>query len=128
MSLRSRLPTNPNGATTVYARLARSAYPQRVEIAASVARQQTPPDKGAQDALAQGGLHLEHGIPINATGRVEDDTRRCGLDIGILCHFLKHPIDHANVEMRMLVQAGAEPMNEGDCADVARTTFRLTQQ
>jgi len=75
MSLRSRLPTNPNGATTVYARLARSASPQRVEIAASVARQQTPPDKGAQDALAQGGLHLEHGITINATGRVEDDTR-----------------------------------------------------
>ena len=34
-----RLPTNPNGATTVYARLARSASPQRLEIAASVARQ-----------------------------------------------------------------------------------------
>ena len=76
--------------------------------------------KGAQDASAQGGLHLEHGIPINATGRVEDDTRRCDLDIGIPCHFLKHPIDHANEEVHMLVQAGAEPMNEGDCADVQR--------
>jgi hypothetical protein len=34
--------------------------------------------EGAQDATAQGGLHLEHGIRINADGWVKDDGRRCG--------------------------------------------------
>ena len=37
---------------------------------------QTPAHEGAQDASAQGGLHLSHSIRINATGRVKDDTRR----------------------------------------------------
>jgi len=32
--------------------------------------QQAPADEGAQDASAQGGLHLSHGIRINAAGRV----------------------------------------------------------
>jgi hypothetical protein len=32
-----------------------------------------------QDAFAQAGLHLGHGIRIHASGRVEDDTRRTGL-------------------------------------------------
>lgn len=38
--------------------------------------QQAPPNKGAQDAPTQGGLHLGCGIRAHAGGRVEDDFRR----------------------------------------------------
>jgi len=37
---------------------------------------QAPAHEGAQDASAQGGLHLSQGIRINAGGRVKDDSRR----------------------------------------------------
>ena len=47
--------------------------------------EQTTPNKGAQDAPAQAGLHLAHGIRIririHAGGRVEVDTRRAGLEL-----------------------------------------------
>ena len=37
--------------------------------------QQAPPDKGAQDAAVQAGLHLAHGMRIHGGGWVEFDTR-----------------------------------------------------
>ena len=42
--------------------------------------EQTAPDKGAQDAPAQAGLRLAHGMRIHGGGRVEVDTRRLGTD------------------------------------------------
>ena len=45
--------------------------------------EQTTPNKGAQDAPAQAGLHLVHGMRIHAGGRVEDDTQQGGLIVGI---------------------------------------------
>ena len=86
--------------------------------------QQTAPHKGTQDAPTQAGLRLGYGLRSHAGGGVEDDARRAGLHTGLRVrialarHFIKHPIDCANVEMNMLVQAGAEPVDEGDCADV----------
>jgi hypothetical protein len=55
-------------------------------------------DEGAQDATAQICLYLGHSGLIDSTGRVKDDTR----------HFLKHPIDHAYMEVHMSVQAGTK--------------------
>jgi hypothetical protein len=37
-------------------------------------------------------------------------------------HTLKHPIDCADVEVHVLIEAGAEAVDEGDCADVQRTS------
>jgi len=84
------------------------------------ALQQAPPHEGAQDALAQGGLRLYYGNLIDPAGRVEDDARRGGFTIGnnVPRHFLKHPVHHTDVEMHMLVQTGAEAVNEGHCADM----------
>jgi len=45
---------------------------------------QTAPNKGAQDAAAQGGLHLVHGFRIHAGGGVEDHTRPAGLITGLI--------------------------------------------
>ena len=85
--------------------------------------EQTAPNKGAKDAAAQGGLRLAHGIRIHAGGRVEDDIRRAGLSVGINIaplarHFLKHAIDCADVKVHMLIEAGAEAVDEGDRANV----------
>ena len=98
--------------------------------------QQAPPDKGAQDAPAQAGLHLAHGIRIrihiHGGGWVEDDAQRAGLITGLVTglivsistiaprarHFLKHAIDCANVKVHMLIEAGAEAVDEGDRANV----------
>ena len=33
-------------------------------------------------------------------------------------YFLKHSTDHAHIKMHMLVQAGAEAVNTGDCANM----------
>jgi len=51
---------------------------------------------------------------------MKDDARRCGLNISIARarHFLKHPIDDAHMEVHMLVQAGAEAVDEGHGTDV----------
>ena len=51
---------------------------------------------------------------------MENDARRGWFTIGhtIARHFLKDPIDCAHMKVHMLVQAGAEPVDEGDCADV----------
>ena len=40
------------------------------------------------------------------------------MGIAVARHFLKHPIDHADMEVDMPVQAGAESVDEADCADV----------
>ncbi len=58
------------------------------------ALQQAPAHKGAQDAAAQGGLNLCNGIDIDAACWEEDH---------VALHFLKHSIDHANVEVNMLI-------------------------
>ncbi len=81
---------------------------------------QTTPDKGAQNAAAQISLRFSHGNLIDSTDLVEDDARRCGLGIGISFarHNLKHPVNHANMEVHMRVQVRSEAVNEGDCADV----------
>jgi hypothetical protein len=79
---------------------------------ASKLLQQTTADKGAQNAAAQGGLCLGDGIRVDTTCRVEDDAR-----LGSL----KHPIDHADMEVHMLIEAGAETVDEGDCANVQRS-------
>ena len=86
--------------------------------------QQAPSDESAQERQAQTGLGFVHGIRIHAGGGVEDDTCRAGLRTGFIVsialarHFLKHAIDHANVEVHMLVQTGAKAVDEGDCAYV----------
>ena len=41
-----------------------------------------------------------------------------GIGIGVARHHLKHPIDHADMEVHMLIQAGAEPVDESYCADM----------
>ena len=69
-------------------------------------------DRTAQwcQTTAQVGLHLGHGIRIDSTGRVKTKFRRakndahgwrCGLGIGnnVARHLLKHPVNHADVEV-----------------------------
>ena len=34
------------------------------------------------------------------------------------CQVLKHPIDHTDVKVHMLIEAGVEPVNEGYCTNV----------
>ena len=81
---------------------------------------QAPPDKGPQDAPVQIGLHLCYDCLVDSTGRVKNDARRCGCGISInfTWRHLENAVNHANMEVRMLVQAGAEPVNEGHCADM----------
>jgi hypothetical protein len=48
---------------------------------------------------------------------------RCGAGALLTClarHFLKHPIDYADMEVNVFVQTGAKAVDEGDCADVRR--------
>ena len=84
--------------------------------------QQTPANEGAQDAAAQIDLYLGHSGLIDSTGRVKDDARPCGwrggINVALARYFLKHPVDHTDVEVHMPVQAGAEPVDESDCANV----------
>ena len=53
------------------------------------------------------------------------------MDVGInvalalVRHFLKHAIDHTNVEVHMAIQAGAEPVDEGHRANVQRRPVHL---
>jgi len=67
---------------------------------------------------------LGHGFRIHPGGGVEDHTRPAGLIRGLrtglsvssaLAHrFRNHAIDCADVEVNMLVQAGAQAVDEGD--------------
>jgi len=41
-----------------------------------------------------------------------------GIGFGVACHHLKHPVNHADMELHMPVQAGAESVDESDCAQV----------
>jgi hypothetical protein len=86
--------------------------------------QVAPANEGTQDAFAQGGLYLCQGIRINAAGWVVDDARRGGVDISIAHYFLKHSIDHADMEMHMFVQAGTETVEKGHRADMQRRLVR----
>ena len=40
------------------------------------------------------------------------------MGIAVARHFLKHIINHTNMEVHMPVQAGAEPVDDRDCANV----------
>ena len=60
-------------------------------------------DEAAKDASAQHSLCLGRSLRINAADRVGDHAWRCVLPIKIR-HLLKHPIDHTDVEMRVLVR------------------------
>jgi hypothetical protein len=42
----------------------------------------------------------------------------CGISAALAHQFLKHPVHHTDVEVDVFVQAGAEPVDEGHCADV----------
>jgi hypothetical protein len=69
--------------------------------------------KGAQQALAHAvlylGLHLGKGDLVDLGGVKRDRLHTGG-------QRLKHPIDHAHMEMHMRVQVGTEPVNKGNCA------------
>jgi len=41
------------------------------------------------------------------------------------CHFFKYPIDHTHVKVHRFVQAGAEAVNKGHCADVQVCLVRI---
>ena len=66
-----------------------------------------PPDKGAQDAFVQGGLHMSHDIRIHTSGRVKDDARWWGLigciSVAISRRFLKHAITCATPETHQAI-------------------------
>ena len=84
--------------------------------------QQTPANEGARDAAAQISLYLGHSGLIDSTGWVKHDAQRRGLGIGISValarYFLKHPVDCSDIKVHMPIQAGAEAVDEGDCANV----------
>jgi hypothetical protein len=41
-----------------------------------------------------------------------------GISVALACHFLKHPINHANMEVHISVQAGPNPVDESHGAHV----------
>ena len=103
----------------IFALLAISTEESRIN-----ALDQTLPDEGTQDTSAQVKLHLRHSSPLNPAGRVKSKfwrasqhARRCGISISIAWHHLKHPIDDANMEMNVFVQAVAKPGNESHGTD-----------
>ena len=48
-----------------------------------------------------------------------------GIGISFALHDLEHFGDHADVEVDMLVQAGAEAVNDGGCANVQHCLIDL---
>ena len=62
-----------------------------------------PPDNGAQNASAQGGLCLSHQNLVDSIGRMEDYPWRRGFSIGVSVarHFLNHAIDHTDVTTKL---------------------------
>ena len=74
--------------------------------------------EGVQQAAAHSSVHLGDSRLIKPAGRMKMHARKCwGLDSVVSRHRLKHPIDHAHMEMHMRVQAGAETVNKGHDAD-----------
>ena len=89
--------------------------------------------------------HLSHASLVDPSGRMKNHARRrCGFGISFALHLLKHPVHHADVttklrrrltiarracyaevKMHMLIQAGAESVNEGDCADAQACPVHL---
>ena len=53
---------------------------------------------------------------------MEDDAVTSAL---LARHRLKHPIDHTDMEVHMLVQAGAEPVDKGYGANVQRCLVHM---
>lgn len=110
--------------------------------------------KGAQDALASAGLHLDNGGLVGLTGRVKTKCRRTKTDLkwcrrifigGVCCHF-EYTVNDADVatsvsgatnlypsygttKMHMGVQAGAEAVNKGrrTGAQCCRVNFGSTE-
>jgi hypothetical protein len=91
---------------------------------------QAAPDKGAQNTPSQISLHLGHDSLVDTTARVKNHPRRCGLLTCISAYIasrrLKHPIHYAHMEMHVLVQTGAEAVNECSGSDVQCRLVYLT--
>lgn len=90
---------------------------------------QAPAHEAAQDASAQGGLRLRHGGFVDVACPVEVDARRSGFvtsdSDSVPLHFLKNPIDHTHMEVHMLIEAGAKPVDERNRAQVQVGRFSL---
>ena len=72
-------------------------------------------DEGAQDAGSHPSLHVSKRRRIESVGKggMKADARRVIRGDGRL----EYPVDDATVKVHMLVQAGAEPVDEGDRPD-----------
>ena len=62
-------------------------------------------DECPQDAAAHLRLHNAHGVGVDGLRRDETDT--------VLRVGLEHAVDHDDMEERVLVQHGTEPVDEG---------------
>ena len=75
------------------------------------------------------GLHLGHSSRVKPAGRMKTHCGRCCLcrwvSLALARHLLKHPIDHTDVKVHMAVQAGAEPVDEGDRTDAQTCSVSL---
>jgi hypothetical protein len=78
-------------------------------------------DECSQDAAAHLRLHDPHGIGVDGLRRDEPDTL---LRVG-----LEHAVDHDDMEVRVLVQRGTEPVDEGHgpCACLGTGTQAAAQ-
>ena len=67
----------------------------------------SPAHKSAQDAPTQAGLHFSHSTRMSVADRVENGPWRYGLGSGFgrSRNFLKHPIDHAHMEVHNMVRS-----------------------
>jgi len=72
-------------------------------------------------------MRLTRGIRINPAGLGKNSTRSCRFKIGnnMPRHFLKHPTNYEHVKVNMLVQTGAEAVDESDCANVYTRLVRI---
>ena len=74
---------------------------------------QAAPDESAQDTGSHARLHVGKRRRVKFEGGMKADARRRDRGDGRL----EYPVDDATVEVDVLVQAGAEPVDEGDRPD-----------
>lgn len=70
--------------------------------------------EGPQNAFAYVGLHLGDGGIVNLRRMKTDRLCVARLRRLSILQRLKHPVDDANVEVHICVQAGAKPVDESD--------------
>jgi|688.fasta_scaffold101954_2 hypothetical protein len=87
---------------------------------------QTTIEEGAQDRGSHARLHVGKRRRVESEGGMNADARRIVRDKG----WLEAPVNSAAVEMVVLVQAGAEPVDEGDRTDpgIDRTAGAMLAQ